>query len=47
MFTFVLLATAAFAAGPDETSLSGKWQVERNAAGNQKPAGLHLHAKSE
>lgn len=35
MFTFVLLATAAFAAAADETSLSGKWQIERNAAGNQ------------
>jgi hypothetical protein len=32
MGTLLLLATTAFAAGAD---LSGKWQIDRNASGNQ------------
>jgi hypothetical protein len=35
MFPLILLATAAFAVAADDTPLSGKWQIDRNAGGNQ------------
>jgi hypothetical protein len=35
VFTFFLFAAAGLATAADETSLSGKWQIERNAGGNQ------------
>ncbi|HXA49675.1 MAG TPA: hypothetical protein VNV86_05205 [Candidatus Acidoferrum sp.] len=35
VFAFFLFAAAGLATAAGETSLSGKWQIERNAGGNQ------------
>ena len=46
LLTFLLVAAAALAPAAEETSLTGKWQIDRNAAGNQSRQDCALTQKS-
>jgi hypothetical protein len=46
LIAFCLAASAALVPAADEASLSGKWQIERNAAGNQSQQDCTFTQKS-